>query len=227
MRNWQHFAWTSGDHTCEQQAHSFHVVYWLLGRPPVSAVGMGGRQVCKGAKYGDVFDHHYTEFTYDDGLQLFAQDRQISGCWNDMSEWVHGSDGNVRAAAVPRRDDRRCQPLVDSVTAATTPTSSSTTHLSTPSVTTNPTTRANWRHELHDVGDGPYGHVFRRRGDVGESSQFTAPAGAGDLHVGVRNHPCFPARTAPMSMRCPSRASPNPMDRQRSFDANGRKCSTT
>jgi predicted dehydrogenase len=93
MRNWQHFAWTSGDHTCEQQAHSFHVVYWLLGRPPVSAVGMGGRQVCKGAQYGDVFDHHYTEFTYDDGLQLFAQDRQISGCKNDMSEWIHGSDG--------------------------------------------------------------------------------------------------------------------------------------
>lgn len=93
MRNWPQFVWTSGDHTCEQQAHSFHVVYWLLGRPPVSAVGMGGRQACTGAKYGDVYDHHSIEFTYDDGLQLFAQDRQISGCWNDMSEWVHGSDG--------------------------------------------------------------------------------------------------------------------------------------
>jgi hypothetical protein len=54
---------------------------------------MGGRQVCKGAKYGNVFDQHYTEFTYDDGLQLFAQDRQISGTWGDMSEWVHGSKG--------------------------------------------------------------------------------------------------------------------------------------
>ena len=93
MRNWQHFAWTSGDHTCEQQAHSFHIVYWLLGRPPAVAVGMGGRQVCKGAQYGDVFDHHMIEFTYDDGLKLFAQDRQISGCWADMSEWVHGDLG--------------------------------------------------------------------------------------------------------------------------------------
>ena len=68
MRNWPQFVWTSGDHTCEQQAHSFHFVYWLLGRPPVSAVGMGGRQACKGAKYGDVFDNHYIEFTYDDVL---------------------------------------------------------------------------------------------------------------------------------------------------------------
>ena len=93
MRNWQHFAWTSGDHTCEQQAHSFQIVYWLLGRPPVVAVGMGGRQVCTGAQYGDVFDHHTIEFTYDDGLKLFAQDRQISGCWADMSEWVHGNEG--------------------------------------------------------------------------------------------------------------------------------------
>ena len=69
MRNWPQFVWTSGDHACEQQAHSFHVVYWLLGRLPVSAVGMGGRQACKGAKYGDVFDNHYIEFTYDDVLQ--------------------------------------------------------------------------------------------------------------------------------------------------------------
>jgi myo-inositol 2-dehydrogenase / D-chiro-inositol 1-dehydrogenase len=93
MRNWQHFIWGSGDHTCEQQAHSYHVVYWLLGRPPVSAVGMGGRQVCKGAKYGDVFDHHAIEFTYSDGLKLFAQCRQIDGCWANMTECVHGTQG--------------------------------------------------------------------------------------------------------------------------------------
>ncbi|MBF0199127.1 MAG: Gfo/Idh/MocA family oxidoreductase [Planctomycetes bacterium] len=93
MRNWQHFGWTSGDHTCDQQAHSFQVAYWLMGKPPVSAVGMGGRQVCKGQKYGNIYDHFATEFTYDDGVQLFAQDRQIDGCKTDMSEWIHGLEG--------------------------------------------------------------------------------------------------------------------------------------
>jgi predicted dehydrogenase len=93
MRNWQHFIWASGDHTCEQQAHSYHVVYWLLGRPPQSAVGMGGRQVCTGPKYGDVFDHHAIEFTYADGLKLLAQCRQINNCWTNMSECAHGTKG--------------------------------------------------------------------------------------------------------------------------------------
>jgi len=96
MRNWQHFCWTSGDHTCEQQAHSFQIIYWLLGRPPLKAVGMGGREVCKGARYGDIFDHHAVEFTYDDGLTVFAQDRQINGCWTEMAEAIHGTDGWCR-----------------------------------------------------------------------------------------------------------------------------------
>ena len=105
----------------------------LLGRPPAVAVGMGGRQVCKGAQYGDVFDHHAVEFTYDDGLKLFAQDRQISGCWADMSEWVHGDEGTCEL-----RQSRHA------VTAVTTPTNSNTMHLSMQSEPTNPTTRANW-----------------------------------------------------------------------------------
>jgi myo-inositol 2-dehydrogenase / D-chiro-inositol 1-dehydrogenase len=95
MRNWQHFSWASGDHTCEQQAHSFQVVWWLLGKPPLKAQGMGGRQVVKGRDYGDVFDHHAIEFTYDDGLRLFAQCRQINACWVNMSECAHGTEGWV------------------------------------------------------------------------------------------------------------------------------------
>jgi len=93
MRNWQHFSWASGDHTCEQQAHSFHVVWWLLGKPPEKAVGMGGRQVVKGPDFGDVFDHHSVEFTYDDGLKLFAQCRQIDACWVQMAKFAHGTEG--------------------------------------------------------------------------------------------------------------------------------------
>lgn len=112
MRNWQQFAWTSGDHTCDQQAHSFQVAYWILGKPPVSAVGMGGRQVHKGPNYGNVYDHFYTEFNYDDGIQLFAQDRQIDGCKTDMSEWIHGHEGvceiqQYRGATISGKDPWR------------------------------------------------------------------------------------------------------------------------
>ena len=37
--------------------------------------------------------HHATEFTYADGLKLFAQCRQITNCWTNMSECVHGTEG--------------------------------------------------------------------------------------------------------------------------------------
>jgi hypothetical protein len=47
---------------------------------PLSANGMGGRQVRVGKDYGEIFDHHFNEFDYADGSQVFSQCRQIPGC---------------------------------------------------------------------------------------------------------------------------------------------------
>ena len=45
MRNWYYFTWLCGDHILEQHIHNIDVANWFIGDYPVSAQGMGGREV--------------------------------------------------------------------------------------------------------------------------------------------------------------------------------------
>ncbi|KKN16726.1 hypothetical protein LCGC14_0972910, partial [marine sediment metagenome] len=67
MRNWYYFNWLCGDHILEQHIHNIDVANWFIGEYPVSAQGMGGREVRKGANHGEIFDHHFVEYTYPSG----------------------------------------------------------------------------------------------------------------------------------------------------------------
>jgi predicted dehydrogenase len=93
LRNWYYLNWLSGDHIVEQHVHNLDVSNWLMQAPPVECHGMGGRQVRTGKDYGEIFDHHFCEFTYANGTKMFSQCRQIRGCWNNVSEYAHGSRG--------------------------------------------------------------------------------------------------------------------------------------
>jgi predicted dehydrogenase len=93
LRNWYYFVWICGDHIVEQHIHNLDVINWLKGKYPVTANGMGGCQVRKGKDFGETFDHHFVEFTYDDGTKMYSQCRHIPGCWNSVSEHVHGTKG--------------------------------------------------------------------------------------------------------------------------------------
>ena len=42
---------------------------------------------------GDIFDHHFVEFTFADGAKMFAQTRQIGGCWIASAAEAHGPAG--------------------------------------------------------------------------------------------------------------------------------------
>jgi predicted dehydrogenase len=95
MRNWYYFNWLSGDHICEQHIHNLDVGNWLLGSPPSECNGQGGRQVRTGKEYGEIFDHHFLEYTYPNGAKMFSQCRHIRGCWNRVSEHVHGTRGSA------------------------------------------------------------------------------------------------------------------------------------
>lgn len=102
--NWYYYNWLSGDHICEQHIHNLDVCNWVKGGPdkeaeyPVKASGMGGRQVRTDKKYGEIFDHHFVEFEYADGTCMFSQCRQMPGCFNRVSEFVHGSKGTSNPA---------------------------------------------------------------------------------------------------------------------------------
>jgi len=93
MRNWYYFVWLCGDHIVEQHVHLLDRANWLKGDHPVEANGMGGRQVRKGKDHGQIFDHHFVEYTYDDGTRLLSQCRQIPGCARIGGAFAHGVDG--------------------------------------------------------------------------------------------------------------------------------------
>jgi len=95
MRNWYYFNWLCGDHIVEQHIHNIDVINWLMNGYPVSAQGMGGRQVRTGDEYGQIFDHHFVEFTYANGAKMYSQCRHIKGCWNSVSEHCQGTKGRA------------------------------------------------------------------------------------------------------------------------------------
>jgi predicted dehydrogenase len=99
MRNWYYFVWLCGDHICEQHIHNIDVVNWFKGGTPVKAQGMGGRQVRNGKDNGEIFDHHYVEFTYADGSVLNSQCRHIPGTMSKVDELLIGTKGKIACGA--------------------------------------------------------------------------------------------------------------------------------
>ena len=99
MRNWYYFNWLCGDHITEQHVHNLDAVNWFKGSYPVKAQGMGGRQVRKGKDHGEIFDHHFVEFTYADGSILNSQCRHIPGTTSRVDELFVGTKGKIQAGA--------------------------------------------------------------------------------------------------------------------------------
>nr|WKN37711.1 Gfo/Idh/MocA family oxidoreductase [Tunicatimonas sp. TK19036] len=95
MRNWYYFTWLCGDHILEQHIHNIDVANWAKQSYPVMAQGMGGREVRKGPEHGQIFDHHYVEFHYEDGAMINSQCRHIEGCMNKVAESFVGTKGRA------------------------------------------------------------------------------------------------------------------------------------
>ncbi|MEJ6728297.1 MAG: Gfo/Idh/MocA family oxidoreductase [Akkermansiaceae bacterium] len=95
MRNWYYFNWLCGDHIVEQHVHNIDVMNWFKGGPPVKAQGMGGRQVRVGPETGEIFDHHYVEFTFADGSVMNSQCRHQPKAMNRVTEVIGGQNGKA------------------------------------------------------------------------------------------------------------------------------------
>jgi predicted dehydrogenase len=93
LRNWLYFTWLSGDHICEQHVHNIDVANWVMGGPPVKAMGMGGREVRTDPDFGHIFDHFAVEYEYPDGQLVTSMCRQIDGCANRVEERFYGEKG--------------------------------------------------------------------------------------------------------------------------------------
>jgi predicted dehydrogenase len=106
IRNWQYFAWLSGDHVAEQHIHSLDKIAWSMrDEYPVKCVASGGRACRTDPKYGDVYDHFNTVYEWRNGVRLFSSCRQWAPFKNlatDVSDWVFGTRGraNIQAHAI-------------------------------------------------------------------------------------------------------------------------------
>ena len=89
-RNWLNFFEMSGDHIVEQHVHNIDVALWFLGRPPVSALGFGGRAR---RKTGDQFDFFSVDLDFGDGVHIHSQCRQLAGAYSKVGEMFTGTDG--------------------------------------------------------------------------------------------------------------------------------------
>jgi len=95
MRNWYYFVWLCGDHINEQHIHNIDVINWVMEGYPVKAQGMGGRETRKGKDYGQIFDHHFVEFEYGNGVVFNSQCRHQKGTMSKVDEYIAGTRGRV------------------------------------------------------------------------------------------------------------------------------------
>jgi predicted dehydrogenase len=95
LHNQFYFAWQCADICVDMGLHNIDVINWIKGIYPVSAKAICGAEVRKGPGAGQIMDHFAIEYEYADGVRLFAQNRQIPGCWNNVTENAHGTKGNV------------------------------------------------------------------------------------------------------------------------------------
>ena len=76
LRAWGLFRDLSGDIITEQNIHTLDVASWIMGRPPVSACGTGGRMVRDAGTCWDTFS---VVFTYPDHVGVTFSSRQFNG----------------------------------------------------------------------------------------------------------------------------------------------------
>jgi len=100
LRNWFFFTWLCGDHIVEQHLHNIDAVNWAIGTHPVTAMGMGGRQVRTGPEYGNIFDHFAVEYEYPNGARVLSMCRQTDGCHYRVSENIVGTKGSLHTDGV-------------------------------------------------------------------------------------------------------------------------------
>ncbi|HKS96718.1 MAG TPA: Gfo/Idh/MocA family oxidoreductase, partial [Terriglobia bacterium] len=93
IRNWYYFTWLCGDHIVEQHVHNLDVVNWATGAHPLSAVGLGGRQVRTAPEYGNIYDHFAIDYEYPNSVRVASYARQIPNCKNNVSEALTGTKG--------------------------------------------------------------------------------------------------------------------------------------
>jgi predicted dehydrogenase len=93
IANYSCFTWLNGSFIVDWLIHNIDVTCWVKNAWPVSAQGMGGRQVRQQAD--QLFDHYGAEYIFADGTRMMAQARHMNGCWDFFGDVIHGATGSA------------------------------------------------------------------------------------------------------------------------------------
>lgn len=98
LRNWRQFEWLWGGSPAGLTIHFEDIAHWAKGSFPVRAFGTGGRAALEGPEQGNIYDHYYIDYEYEDGTRLHSRTRHIQGCWTNRSFSFQGSEGAANAS---------------------------------------------------------------------------------------------------------------------------------
>ncbi len=93
ITNYSSFTWLNGSFIVDWLIHNIDVCCWAKNSWPVSAQGMGGRQVR--TEPDQLFDHYGAEYTFPDGTRLMAQGRHINNCFDFFGDVIQGATGSA------------------------------------------------------------------------------------------------------------------------------------
>ena len=89
--NWMHFIWLSGDQIAEQAVHNIDVMNWVMGGPPLSAYGGGGRFTRPADS--EMWDNVEVDYIYPGNRMVSFMCRQIPNTQSDNSNTIYGTKG--------------------------------------------------------------------------------------------------------------------------------------
>lgn len=92
IQRFHSFIWASGGCFSDFNIHIIDHLCWMKNAWPVKAQAVGGRHY-RGTCVDQNFDSYAVEYTFADGAKLFMDGRNIAGCTDIYSSYVHGSKG--------------------------------------------------------------------------------------------------------------------------------------
>jgi len=91
INNYSNFTWLNGSFIVDWLIHNIDICCWIKDAWPVSAQGIGGRQVRTDPD--QLFDHYTAEYTFADGTKMLAQGRHISNAFDFFGDFIQGAKG--------------------------------------------------------------------------------------------------------------------------------------
>jgi predicted dehydrogenase len=100
LRNWNYFAWLSGDIIVEQHVHNLDVIRWAMRGDPVKCIATGSRAVRTDPVFGHIYDNFNVAYEFANGVCVLSMCRQMENVSGRVSEKVTGTKGSAWAGRI-------------------------------------------------------------------------------------------------------------------------------